>query len=99
MSSLPPLNGPVPFDPTDSIIAGMSQAQLQANLTAAQAAYTSLMLGEKAVTVSIAQGDGSRTVSFVPAQMGNLVAYIRLMQAGLGINCMGRRPVRFNFTR
>jgi hypothetical protein len=89
--------GPVPFDPTDCILTGVPNTTLQQWLTDAQAAYNSLMLGTRVVTVSIAQGDGSRTVSFTPADRANLVQYIRLLQAALGLNTMGRRPVRFNF--
>lgn len=89
----------MPFCPQDSILAGTSLQQLQTMLAAAQEAYQSLMLGQKAVTVSIAQGDGSRTVSFTPVNQGALVNWIRELQAALGINRMGRRPVRFNFTR
>jgi hypothetical protein len=75
----------------------MSTQALQAALTAAQAAYTQLMTGAKVATVSIAQDGGSRTVSYTPANVASLTAFIRLVQAQLGINTMGRRPVRFNF--
>lgn len=97
MSSTWPPCAPVPFNPADSIIGGMSQATLAANLAAAQAALAQFMIGGKAVTVSISQGDGSRTVSYQVTDQGKLTAWIRLLQAGLGLNPMGRRPVRFNF--
>jgi hypothetical protein len=89
--------GPLPFDTTDSVLTGMSRQDLQAALTAAQTAYTQLMTGAKVATVSISQDGGSRTVSYTPANVGSLTAFIRLVQAQLGINTMGRRPVRFNF--
>lgn len=95
--SFPQTCGPVPFDPSDSILAGMSQAVLQANLEAAQAAYAQFMIGGKVVTVSVSQGDGSRTVSYQATNAGQLTSWIRLLQAALGINPIGRRPMRFNF--
>lgn len=101
MSAIPPFIdcGPVGFQVQYSILAGMSQLQLQTMLAQAQEAYQSLMLGQKAVTVSIAQGDGSRTVSFNQADKGSLVNWIRELQAALGMNRLGRRPMRFNFVR
>lgn len=95
--SFTPICGPVPFDPSDSIIGGMSRTTLQANLEAAQVALAQLNLGGKVATVSVSQADGSRTVSYQVTNLGQLTAWIRLLQAGLGINVMGRRPVRFNF--
>lgn len=85
------------FDPTGSVLAGLSTEQLQANLAAAQAAYTALMTGKQVATASYAQGDGSQTVSYRATDVGNLTAFIRLLQAQLGLICRPRRPVRFNF--
>lgn len=84
------------FDTTQSVLAGMTTAQLQAALTSAQTAYVQLMTGSKAVTVSYAQGDGQKTVSYQQTNAQQLAAFIRLLQAQLGIGAM-RRPVRFNF--
>lgn len=85
------------FDPTQSILAGMTTAQLQAALTSAQTAYTQLMTGTKVATASYAQGDGQKTVSYTQTNVQQLAAFIRLLQTQLGIVSCGRRPVRFNF--
>lgn len=85
------------FDPSQSILAGMTTAQLQAALTAAQQAYTELMTGQKGVSFSYAQGDGSRSVTYQQTNMQQLASFIRLLQAQLGIVTMVRRPARFNF--
>ena len=88
---------PVPFDPGDSVLTGMSTPALQALLTSAQKAYSDYLLGQKTVTVSYTQGDGSKTVTYDRTNLAQLTSLIRLVQAMLGINTMGRRPVRFDF--
>ena len=85
------------FNPATSILAGLSTQVLQANLTAAQTALHQLMTGQKIVTASYSQGEGSQTVSYRQTDAATLTAYIRLLQAQLGIAGTSRRPVRFNF--
>jgi hypothetical protein len=85
------------FDPNTSVLAGMSTVQLRAALTAAQQAYTDLVTGSKVASVSYAQGDGNKSVQYTPASLPNLTAFIKLLQAQLGIVTTPRRPVRFNF--
>jgi hypothetical protein len=97
--------GPTPTQPAaklsgwgaDSVLAGMTPAQVAEALSTAQGAYVQLMTGTKVVTASYAQGDGSRSVSYTAANIADLAAFIRLCQASLGMMSRPRRPVRFNF--
>ena len=81
----------------DSVLAGMSAAELQAALTAAQRAYTELMTGTKVVTASYAQADGMKSVTYTKAELPALTAFIRQLQVALGITTQARRPARFIF--
>lgn len=85
------------FRPLQSIFAGMTQAQLQAALTAAQTAYIALMSGGKAVRVSYTEGESAKSVDFTPAEGPGLANLISELQAMLGIKREPRRPVRFSF--
>ncbi len=87
------------FDPRQTALAGMTPAQLQLLLSAAQTAYTQLMVGGKPVTVSYSQGDGSKSVTFNMASAGNLQSWISMVQRALGLPGMSRRPMRPVFTR
>lgn len=84
------------FDPNSSPLAGMSTADLQAALAAAQQAYRDLMLGAKGVSFSYTQGDGARSVAYQQTNPQQVLAFINLVKAQLGMPS-GRRPVRFNF--
>lgn len=79
---------------TPGLLAGRSNAQLQADLSAAQQAYLELSSGTKVVTVSYAQGAGSRSVTYQAADMGALQNVIRTLQQQLGIITRVRRPIR-----
>ena len=75
---------------------GMTDAQLQAALAAAQEAYLDLRSGNKAVTVSYAQGDGSRSVTFQSTNVAAVRMFIAELQATLnpGVRvCRRRRMV------
>ncbi|WP_176330998.1 gpW family head-tail joining protein [Burkholderia vietnamiensis] len=75
---------------------GMTDAQLQAALAAAQEAYLDLRSGNKAVTVSYAQGDGSRSVTFQSTNVAAVRMFIAELQAALnpGVRiCRRRRMV------
>ena len=85
------------FDPATSIFAGMSTDQLQAALTAAQSAYTTLLTGGKIVTVSYTQGDGAKSVTYAKAQIGDLTMLIRQLQAQLGVISTPRRAIGVRF--
>lgn len=82
------------FNPKSSILAGMSREQLQQHLTALQNAYLSLQSGQQVASVSYAQGDGSRSVSYRAADAGQLLQTIRLVQAQLGIPGTRRSALR-----
>ena len=66
-------------------LAGMTPEQLKAALAAAQEAYTELLLGNKGVSFSYAQGDGTRSVTFQGTSLPNLVMFIKDLQQALGI--------------
>lgn len=68
--------------------AGMSRTQLAARRTALQEALLQLGAGEKAVTVAYAQGTGSRSVTYTPAQADVIRGLIRQINTALGV----RRP-------
>lgn len=82
------------FDPTTSILAGMDTTDLQARLTALQSAYLDLSAGAKVVTVSYAQGNGNKSVTYKAADLSEVVSAIRLVQAQLGVVCHPRRALR-----
>lgn len=85
------------FRPNNSVLAGMTNAQLQDALNAAQAAYVNLMTGQQGVSFSYAQGDGTRSVTYQQTSLPQLMAFIQLLQAQLGIVTRPRRPIRFRF--
>ena len=77
------------FNVNNTVVAGMSQAQLQAALTSAQQAYVQLVSGVRIATVSY---DG-KSVSYRSSDISQLNAFIMLLQRALGIN-FGRRAIR-----
>lgn len=81
---------PVPCGP----LAGMTQVQLQALLAKAQDAYTDLMLGNKNVSLSYAQGDGAKSVTRQMTNPQNALVFIMMIQRALGMPCAQRRPLR-----
>jgi gpW len=78
------------FNPAGTILAGISQATLQANLTAAQTAYNQLMIGGMAVSVAYE----GKSVTYLPGQEGRLAEYINMLQRQLGNCSAGRRALR-----
>ncbi len=85
------------FNPSTSIFAGMSTAQLQKALTDAQQAYIDLSTGAKGESYSYTQGDGAKSVTFTRANIQQLTLLIRNLQQQLGIISRARRPARFKF--
>ncbi|CAB3783244.1 hypothetical protein LMG28688_01608 [Paraburkholderia caffeinitolerans] len=75
---------------------GMTDAQLTAALTSAQQAYIQLRMGSKVVTVSYAQGGGSRSATFQQTDMANLRMLIAELQQALnpGVCIRRRRPMK-----
>lgn len=78
------------FNPNGTILAGRSQAQLQADLIAAQNAYAQLMIGGFTVSVSYE----GKSVTYLPGQEGKLAEYINMLQRQLGNRDAGRRALR-----
>ncbi|CRE61797.1 MULTISPECIES: gpW family head-tail joining protein [Yersinia] len=86
------------FHANTSLLAGaMSRAQLQEALNRAQQAYIELSTGAKGVSFSYAQGDGTRSVTYQPTDIGQLMGLIQLLQAQLGIVKHPRRALRFRY--
>jgi hypothetical protein len=79
------------FDPSQSIFAGMSTADLQAALAAAQAVYIKLLAGGQGVSFSYTQGDGTRSVTYTAANPAYIAALIRQLQQQLGMIAGGAR--------
>ncbi|WP_227720555.1 gpW family protein [Yersinia proxima] len=86
------------FNAKTSLLAGaMPRAQLEAALTQAQQAYIELSSGAKGVSFSYAQGDGTRSVTYLQTDIGTLMGLIQLLQAQLGIVKRPRRAIRFRY--
>ena len=85
------------YNPSTSILAGMSTDALRAALASAQQAYLELSTGAKVQTAVYTHGDGNRSVTFTPANLGALTALIKQLQSQLGIVRGGRRPIGFRF--
>jgi hypothetical protein len=71
-------------------------AVLQQRLTDAQNALHLLMIGQNANVVSYAQGAGSKSVTYSPADMPALRAYIAQLIRQLGY-CSPRRAIGIRF--
>lgn len=63
---------------------GVPTTTLQTWLGQAQQALQDLMTGAKPITLSYAQGEGTRTVTYTRAQLPQLRAWIGELQAALG---------------
>ena len=73
----------------------MTTEQKQANLAAAETALHNLMIGIKVVTASYAMGEGTRAVTYTPANADQLRGYIRDLKADLGL--LHRRAIGIRF--
>jgi len=86
------------FNRNTSLLAGaMTDEQLRDALAKAQQAYIDLTTGNRGVSFSYSQGDGTRSVSYQQSSLADLLALIQLLQAQLGIVARPRKPVRFKF--
>lgn len=85
------------FDRNKSLLAGVSTPTLQGWLTDAQAALAQLSAGSKVVEVNVGAGDVRRAVTYTQANMGALVAWIKMLQAQLGVIDVPRRGITVNF--
>lgn len=79
------------------VLSGLTDDQLQLALTNAQQAYIALISGSKGESFSYSQGEGSRSVTYTRANLGQLTALIRQLQQQLGLIHRARRPVGFYF--
>lgn len=86
------------FNPNTSVFAGMSTPVLQQALTNAQTALIALQSGQKVVTVSYGQADGSKSVTYAQTNIGALTLLIRQLQEQLGIIHRARRRMRIAYT-
>lgn len=84
------------YDPTTSDLANVPLATLQAWQLAALTAMQQLSTGQKVVTASYSQGDGSRSVTYNQANMADLRAWLAKLNAQLGLGSR-RRPVWVTF--
>ncbi len=82
------------YDPSRSILAGMDTSVLQARLAQMQQDYLDLSSGRRVMSAAYAQGDGSKSVTYTMANIGQLVMAIRQLQAQLGIIEAPRRAIR-----
>jgi gpW len=79
----------------NSDLYGMTDAQLQAALVQAQAALIELRTGKKVVSVSYAQGEGSRSATFQGTDLANLRMFITELKQALnpGLHFRKRRYI------
>lgn len=80
-----------------SLFTGMSRAELEAALSAAQQALIQLQLGKKGVSFSYTQGNGTKSVTYTPTSVASLAQLIQALQRALGMPGAGRRPLRFAY--
>jgi hypothetical protein len=86
------------YDPLESPLSLLPRETIQAWLIAAMTAEQELSTGSKVATASYAQGDGSRSVTYTPADLFRLRARIQELAAFLGVGRPGRRgPIRVLF--
>ncbi len=79
------------------LFAGMPRESLERALADAQHAYLALSTGSKYESVSFAQGDGSKSVTYTRANLAQLTMLIKTLQAHLGWIPRARAPLRFIF--
>ena len=80
-----------------SLFYGMSRAQIEQALSEAQQAYIELSSGNKGVSFSYTQGDGSKSVTYRSGNISELAALIRMLQQELGLICRTRKPLQFRY--
>lgn len=73
-------------------LTGVPQATLEQWLADAQQALHDLSTGTKGESYSYTQGDGTKSVTYTRANIGQLQAYINELQYALGIR--RRRAIR-----
>lgn len=81
------------YDITQTPIAGVDTTTLQGWLSDAQKAYAAFNIGRREVTVSVTGGGQHREVTFNRTNLQQLLAWIKMLQAQLGIITAPRRPI------
>lgn len=84
------------FDPSTTMLAGVSREVLLQWLTEAQTAYQALMTGSKGESYSYTQGDGTKSITYTRASLPQLAGYITQLQMQLGMRG-GRRSMRMRY--
>jgi len=84
------------YDPTTSDLALIPVAMLQQWQMEAQLALHKLSSGQQGEAYAYTQGDGSKSVTYTRANMGDLRAWLAKLNAQLGLGT-GRRPMRVRF--
>lgn len=81
-----------------SIFDGIGIAALQARLAEMQQAYLDLMAGNRGESYTYSQGDGSKSVTYTRANIGDLAQAIITLQTRIdqltGLTINRRRPLR-----
>lgn len=85
------------YDPSRSLLAGMDDTVLRTRLAQMQQDYLDVMSGRKVRTAAYTQGDGSKSVTYNQATIGQLAMAIRQLQAQLGIIDSPRRAIGVRF--
>ena len=85
------------FDPSQSLLAGMDQTVLRAQLARMQQDYLDIVSGRKVESASYNQGEGGKAVTFNKASLPQLQQAIRLLQTQLGIIDRPRRAMGVRF--
>ncbi|NDV77074.1 gpW family head-tail joining protein [Burkholderia cenocepacia] len=68
-----------------AITDGMSTADMQSRLAALHAAYFDLASGAKIVTATYNQGDGTKSVTYKPTDLAQIMKAIEMLQMALGL--------------
>jgi hypothetical protein len=79
---------------TNSLLAGMDTATLQAALTSAQTALLALQTGQQTASVSLGSGPVTRALTYRATNTATLAALIMELQRQLGIVKRPRRMIR-----
>lgn len=80
------------FRPRTNNLTGVPPATLQQWLAAAQMSLNQLSTGAKLEVASYTQGDGTKSVTYTRANLGELQMYIQELQYALGLR--RRRAIR-----
>lgn len=76
---------------------GVDQATLQQWLTDAQNAQQQLVLGRNVQVASYAQGAGTKSITYTPADLPALTQRINKLAQALGLVQCARRAIGFRF--